>query len=54
VVADAVLEAVLADRYWIVPAQPPLLEQIAVRMHDVLERRNPTPPPAPPAAPRPE
>jgi NAD(P)-dependent dehydrogenase (short-subunit alcohol dehydrogenase family) len=53
VIADAVLEAVLADRYWIVPAQPPLLEQIAVRMHDVLERRNPTPPP-PPAAPRPE
>jgi NAD(P)-dependent dehydrogenase (short-subunit alcohol dehydrogenase family) len=46
-VAVATAEAVVADRYWVVPAQAPLLEMIRVRMHDVLEGRNPTLPPSP-------
>ena len=42
VVADAVHDAVLADRFYIVPAQPALQELIRVRMQDIIEQRNPT------------
>jgi NAD(P)-dependent dehydrogenase (short-subunit alcohol dehydrogenase family) len=41
-VADAVAQAILADRYYIIPAQPHLLELIRVRMQDIVEQRNPT------------
>jgi NAD(P)-dependent dehydrogenase (short-subunit alcohol dehydrogenase family) len=45
-VADAVAEAIVADRFYIVPAQPHLLELIRTRLHDIAELRNPTLPPA--------
>ncbi len=41
-VADAVAEAILADRYYVIPAQAHLLELIRVRMQDITEQRNPT------------
>lgn len=41
-VASAVAEAIVADRYYVVPAQPFLQDLIATRMHDILEQRNPT------------
>jgi len=42
VVPDAVAEAVVAERFYIVPAQPPLLALIKTRMQDLTELRNPT------------
>lgn len=45
VVADAVHDAVVSDRYYIVPAQPEHLERIALRMADITALRNPTLPP---------
>ena len=42
VVADAVAEGILADRYYLVPAQPHLVDLIRTRFEDVIERRNPT------------
>lgn len=50
VVAQAVVDGVLNDRFYIVPAQGPLQEMIDLRLHDVLARRNPTLPPPLPAA----
>ena len=44
-VADAVLDAVRADRFYIVPAQPPLVDLVRLRLQDILEGRNPTLPP---------
>lgn len=44
-VADAVHDGVVADRYYIIPAQPSLQELIRVRMQDIVEQRNPTLPP---------
>jgi hypothetical protein len=41
-VADAVAEAIMQDRYYIVPAQPHLHELIRTRMADIVEWRNPT------------
>lgn len=41
-VADAVAQAVVEDRFYIVPAQPDLLERIALRMADIAALRNPT------------
>lgn len=41
-VADAVAEAIVQDRYYIVPAQPHLHELIRTRMADIVEWRNPT------------
>lgn len=41
VVATAVADAILADRYFIVPAQAVFLEAIAERMRDVAEQRDP-------------
>ena len=45
-VADAVHDAVVADRYYVIPAQPGLQALIRTRMEDILEQRNPTLPPA--------
>jgi NAD(P)-dependent dehydrogenase (short-subunit alcohol dehydrogenase family) len=46
-VADAVHDAVVSDRYYIVPAQPALQAMIRTRMEDIIAQRNPTlPPPA--------
>ena len=45
-VADAVLDAVRADRFYIVPAQPPLVDLVRLRLQDILEGRNPTLPPS--------
>ena len=42
VVADAVHDGVIADRYYIVPAQDEHLERIALRMADIAALRNPT------------
>ncbi len=44
-VADAVLEAIESDRFYIVPAQPQLLALIKARLQDIAELRNPTLPP---------
>lgn len=46
VVADAVHDAVIEDRYYIVPAQPFLQDLVRTRMEDIIARRNPTLPPA--------
>ncbi len=46
-VADQVAEAVLANRFYVVPAQPALLDLIRLRMQDITEQRNPTLPPPP-------
>jgi NAD(P)-dependent dehydrogenase (short-subunit alcohol dehydrogenase family) len=42
VVAEAVADAVLHDRFYIVPAQAEHLERIATRMADIAALRNPT------------
>ena len=42
VVADAVADAIVADRYFVVPAQPHLHELIRTRMADITALRNPT------------
>ena len=42
VVADAVAEAIVHDRFYIVPAQPEYLQRIAVRTADIAALRNPT------------
>ena len=44
-VAAAVVDAVRADRFYIVPAQPFLVDLIRTRMSEVAEQRNPTIPP---------
>ena len=41
-VAAAVAEGIRRDQFYIVPAQQHLQETIDLRMHDILERRNPT------------
>lgn len=43
-VAREVVDAVRADRFYIVPAQPFLIELIRTRMEEVAEQRNPTVP----------
>jgi NAD(P)-dependent dehydrogenase (short-subunit alcohol dehydrogenase family) len=45
-VADAVADAIAADRYYVIPAQPHLLELVRTRMQDIIEQRNPTLAPA--------
>ncbi len=42
VVAAAVVAAVKDDRFYIIPAQQHLLDVIELRLHDILEQRNPT------------
>ena len=53
-VAQAVADAVRADRFYVIPAQKTLQDMVDLRLHDVLQRRNPTLPapllPARPAA----
>ncbi len=44
-VAAAVVDAVRADRFYIVPAQAFLVDLIRTRMNEVAEQRNPTIPP---------
>jgi NAD(P)-dependent dehydrogenase (short-subunit alcohol dehydrogenase family) len=41
-VAREVADAILADRYFIVPAQAPIVEAVRARMRDVAEQRDPT------------
>ncbi len=41
-VAAAVFDGIQHDHYYIIPAQPALLEFIDVRMQDIQHRRNPT------------
>ncbi len=43
VVADHVLDGIRADRFYILPAQPEVLDRVDARMHGILERRNPDP-----------
>ena len=45
-VAGEVVDAVRADRFYIVPAQPALVELIRTRMEEVAQQRNPSIPPA--------
>ena len=52
--AQQVEDAVRADRFYVLPAQAPLLDLVDQRLNDLLARRNPTPTmplfdPAPPA-----
>ena len=42
-VADQVLRGVRERRFYIVPAQPEVLEAATIRARDILELRNPTP-----------
>ncbi len=44
-VADAVVEGVRGDRFYIIPAQPALQELVTLRMQDIAQRRNPSLPP---------
>jgi NAD(P)-dependent dehydrogenase (short-subunit alcohol dehydrogenase family) len=41
VVARSVADAILEDRYFVIPAQPVFLSAIDTRMQDVIARRNP-------------
>lgn len=41
-VADAVLDAIRNDRYYVIPAQQGLLDLVDLRMQDIQARRNPT------------
>jgi len=42
VVAQAVADAILEDRFYVIPAQSAFLSAIDTRMQDVIERRNPS------------
>ncbi len=44
-VASEVVDAVRADRFYIVPAQPFLVDLINTRMQEIAQQRNPTQPP---------
>lgn len=45
-VARQVVDAIRARRFYVLPAQPWLIELVKLRMTDVIEQRNPTPMPA--------
>jgi NAD(P)-dependent dehydrogenase (short-subunit alcohol dehydrogenase family) len=45
-VADAVADVIVTEHFYIVPAQPNLVELIRTRMRDIVEQRNPTLAPA--------
>jgi NAD(P)-dependent dehydrogenase (short-subunit alcohol dehydrogenase family) len=45
-VASEVVDAVRADRFYIVPAQPFLVDLIRTRMEEIAQQRNPTQPPS--------
>src|SRR5262245_5231299 len=42
VVADAIVDAIRAERFWAIPAQPELKANIQIRLDEVREERNPT------------
>jgi NAD(P)-dependent dehydrogenase (short-subunit alcohol dehydrogenase family) len=42
VVAATVSEGILNDRYYLIPAQAPMLERIHARMNEIVGQRNPT------------
>lgn len=42
VVAEATAEAIVADRYYVLPAQPELLERVRLRMTEIIDQRNPS------------
>ena len=42
-VADQVLRGIREKRFYVVPAQPEVLEAVTVRARDIIELRNPTP-----------
>ena len=44
-VADAVVDGIRADQFYIIPAQPALQDMVTLRMQDIVERRNPSLPP---------
>ena len=41
-VADAVVDGIRADQFYIIPAQPALHDMVTLRMQDIVARRNPT------------
>lgn len=43
VVAEQVLDGIIADRFYVFPAQDEILALVADRMTGIIERRNPTP-----------
>jgi NAD(P)-dependent dehydrogenase (short-subunit alcohol dehydrogenase family) len=43
VVAEHVLDGIREDRFYILPAQPEILEHVDARMTGIIERRNPDP-----------
>jgi NAD(P)-dependent dehydrogenase (short-subunit alcohol dehydrogenase family) len=43
VVAEHVLDGIRADRFYILPAQPEILETVDARLRGIIERRNPDP-----------
>jgi NAD(P)-dependent dehydrogenase (short-subunit alcohol dehydrogenase family) len=43
VVADHVLEGIIEDRFYILPAQPEILDRVDARFQGLIERRNPSP-----------
>ena len=43
VVADHVLDGIVEDRFYILPAQPEIVERVNARMTGIIEQRNPTP-----------
>lgn len=43
VVADAVADGIMDDRFWILPAQPEILDRVDARFRSILDRANPTP-----------
>jgi NAD(P)-dependent dehydrogenase (short-subunit alcohol dehydrogenase family) len=42
-VADQVLRGIREKRFYVVPAQPEVLEAVTIRARDIIELRNPTP-----------
>jgi NAD(P)-dependent dehydrogenase (short-subunit alcohol dehydrogenase family) len=43
VVAEHVIDGIRADRFYILPAQPEILENVDARMRGIIERHNPDP-----------
>ena len=43
VVAEHVLDGIRSDRFYILPAQPEILERVDERMMGIVNRQNPTP-----------
>ena len=41
VVADQIVDGIREDRFYILPAQPEILDRVDVRMQGIIDRRNP-------------